>query len=109
MIQNERQKGHEIFSECISALVARNQFSPTYNAAPFNLKLDLIGFDIPGDVLAVERATILYNLCWFILKHYHSNGTRYSELYICISLPMHLIMIHADAYFTFLIFGFYQK
>ncbi|XP_074358633.1 separase isoform X1 [Apium graveolens] len=75
VIQDERQKGHEIFSECISVLVARNQFSPTYNAAPFSLKLDLIGSDIPGDVLAVERATVLYNLCWFILKYYRSKGT----------------------------------
>ncbi|KAL1827171.1 separase isoform X3 [Daucus carota subsp. sativus] len=75
VIQNERQKGDEIFSESISVLVARNQFSPTYQSVPFSLKLDLIGSDIPGDALAVERATILYNLCWFILKYNHCKGT----------------------------------
>ncbi|XP_057494488.1 LOW QUALITY PROTEIN: separase-like [Actinidia eriantha] len=71
----EIHKAHEILLQSISVLVSRNLSSP-YSSVPQTTLLDLIGRDIPGDPLAVERAAILYSLCWFTLKSYPSRGTR---------------------------------
>ncbi|GFY89199.1 separase [Actinidia rufa] len=66
----EIHEAREILLQSISVLVSRNL------SVPHITLLDLIGKDIPGDPLAVERAAILYSLCWFTLKSYPLKGTR---------------------------------
>ncbi|XP_057465962.1 LOW QUALITY PROTEIN: separase-like [Actinidia eriantha] len=68
--RGEIHEAREILLQSISVLVSRNL------SVPHITLLDLIGKDIPGDPLAVERAAILYSLCWFTLKSYPLKGTR---------------------------------
>ncbi|MED6149926.1 hypothetical protein PIB30_067258 [Stylosanthes scabra] len=32
--------------------------------------------EIPGDVFTIERAEIVYEICWYLLKCYHSKAAR---------------------------------
>ncbi|KAL7205879.1 hypothetical protein ACSBR2_018738 [Camellia fascicularis] len=74
-VRGEIHEAHEIVLQSSSVLVSRNAFS-AHSSVPLSFLLDLIGKDIPGDPLAVERAAILYNICWFTLKSYPCNDTR---------------------------------
>lgn len=67
---------HEIILQTVSVLVSQNPFDCTYTRFPLNFMLDLVGKELSGDVFAVERAAILYNLCWFSLKTYCSKDNR---------------------------------
>ncbi|KAL5787518.1 hypothetical protein ACOSP7_004467 [Xanthoceras sorbifolium] len=71
-------EGHEIILQSMSVLISRNPFSHTYFSVSPNSLLDLIGQQFSGDVFAVERAVILYNISWFSLKGHHFKGTRNS-------------------------------
>ncbi|KAK0589698.1 hypothetical protein LWI29_017484 [Acer saccharum] len=71
-------EAHEIILQSVSVLNSRNSFSHTYSAVTSNSLLDLIGQQFSGDVFAVERALILYNICWLSLKGHHFKGTRKS-------------------------------
>lgn len=83
-LENDGQihEAHEIVYQSISVLVTPNPFCPATESSfladlmgkeisvehkHINL-YDLMGKEIPGDVLSVERAVILYNLCWLSLK-----------------------------------------
>ncbi|CAK9151203.1 unnamed protein product [Ilex paraguariensis] len=68
-------EAHEVFLQSISFLVSRNPFCLKHSS---NFLLDLFEKDVPGDVLAVEHAATLYNICWFSLKSYPCKGTRYT-------------------------------
>ncbi|KAK4846024.1 hypothetical protein QYF36_012189 [Acer negundo] len=71
-------EAHEIILQSVSVLISRNSFSHTYSAVTSNSLFDLIGQQFTGDVFAVERALILYNICWLSLKGHHFKGTRKS-------------------------------
>lgn len=58
---------------------------------PHTVLLDMIGKDIPGDPLAVERTTLLYNLCWFTLKSYGRKDTRFFKQHLSIYLSMNTL------------------
>ncbi|KAK9290720.1 hypothetical protein L1049_008894 [Liquidambar formosana] len=75
-VHGEVHKTHKVFLQSISVLVSRNPFCHVYSSVTVASSLDLIGKEIPGDVLAIERAAILYNICWFSLKSFHCKDTR---------------------------------
>ncbi|XP_058191839.1 separase isoform X2 [Rhododendron vialii] len=86
-IRGETHEAREWFLQSISVLVSRNLFSANSRVPPTTL-LDMIGEEIPGDPLAVERATVLYNLCWFTLKSYPCKDTRINSCTVtCIQIP----------------------
>ncbi|KAF9590960.1 hypothetical protein IFM89_000505 [Coptis chinensis] len=64
-------KTHETLWENISMLFNRKSFCETYSC-PRPLLLEFIGKESQGDVFAIERAAILYNLSWFALKNNYS-------------------------------------
>lgn len=66
---------NEIIMQSISILVRRNPFCLTTSSIPLTSLLDLMAKEIPEDVLSVERAEILYNICWLSLKS-RSKNTR---------------------------------
>lgn len=70
---------HEFFFQSIAVLVSRNTSGHihTNSSVPLTSLLDFIGTEIVGDVFTVERAIILYNICWYSLKSYPSKDTRY--------------------------------
>ncbi|XP_031277684.1 separase [Pistacia vera] len=69
-------EAHEIISQSLSVLFSGNSFCHTHSSLPPTFLLDLIGKEYSGDVFAVERAAVLYNICWLSLKDYHSTKTR---------------------------------
>jgi hypothetical protein len=77
---------HKVLFQSISVLVSRNPFGHTCPSVPLTSLLDYIGKEIVGDAFTVERAEILYNICWFSLKNYHSKDTRYlcNCRYLCV-------------------------
>lgn len=70
---------HELFFQSIAVLVSRNPSGQihTNSSVPLTSLLDIFGKEIAGDVFAVERAVLLYNICWYSLKSYPSKDTRY--------------------------------
>ncbi|KAJ7968102.1 separase [Quillaja saponaria] len=73
----EIHEAHEILFRSILVLTSRNSFSHSSSSVSLTCLLGLVGKDIAGDVFTVERAAILYDLCWFSLKSY-SNDTGIS-------------------------------
>ncbi|KAK6156938.1 hypothetical protein DH2020_011186 [Rehmannia glutinosa] len=69
-------EAHEILSQSISVLFSRNSYCSKYSSDSLVSLIESIGKDFPGDTLAVERATLLYYMCWFSLKSYPCQGTR---------------------------------
>ncbi|XP_038681739.1 separase isoform X2 [Tripterygium wilfordii] len=67
---------HEIIMQSISVLVIRNPFCKTHVFVSTNFLLDLVGKEFCRDVFAIERASILYNLCWLSLKSYFHGESR---------------------------------
>ncbi|KAK2664690.1 hypothetical protein Ddye_003264 [Dipteronia dyeriana] len=76
--QDRIHEAHENILQSVSVLISRNSFSHTYSAVTSNSLFDLIGQQLSGDVFTVERAVILYNICWLSLKGHHFKGTRKS-------------------------------
>ncbi|OMO79929.1 Peptidase C50, separase [Corchorus capsularis] len=70
----QTQEIHNVFLQSISIVVSRNIYSQTCTSAG-TFFLDWIGWEIPGDAFAVERAAILYNICWIVMKNFHSKDT----------------------------------
>ncbi|XP_058007009.1 separase isoform X2 [Hevea brasiliensis] len=69
-------EAHDNILQSVSILVSRNPFKQTYTPASLSFLLDLVGREFSGDVFAIERAALLYNICWFSLKGYYSKGGR---------------------------------
>lgn len=84
--RDQIHEAHEIILQSLSVLFSRNSFCHTHSSLPPTLLLDLIGKEFSGDVFAVERAAVLYNICWLTLKDYHSKKTRYLTLGTDLSL-----------------------
>ncbi|KAJ4962506.1 hypothetical protein NE237_022445 [Protea cynaroides] len=70
--RGEIHEAHKIFWKSISFLFDRKPYSGTSDS----LLLDFIGKEIPGDCFTIERAAVLYNICWFSVKNYHSEHIR---------------------------------
>nr|XP_011462140.1 PREDICTED: separase [Fragaria vesca subsp. vesca] len=66
--QGQIHEANEFILQSVSVLVSRNPFSMTTSSVPPTCLLDLMAKEIPGDVLSVERAEILYSICWLSLK-----------------------------------------
>ncbi|KAJ0007712.1 hypothetical protein Pint_29731 [Pistacia integerrima] len=75
-------EAHEIISQSLSVLFSGNSFCHTHSSLPPTFLLDLIGKEYSGDVFAVERAAVLYNICWLSLKDYHSKKTSPNSSFI---------------------------
>ncbi|XP_015580756.1 separase [Ricinus communis] len=75
-IHGEIHEAHEIILQSASVLVSRNPFTQSYSAVSHTFLLDLVGTEYSGDVFAVERAALLFDICWFSLKSYHSKDNR---------------------------------
>ncbi|XP_077213689.1 separase isoform X2 [Tasmannia lanceolata] len=65
---------HKIFSQSISLLFNREPLCQI--SSNIVDMLELIGKENPGDIFAVERAAILYNLSWFSVKNCLSVHSR---------------------------------
>lgn len=76
--RDQTHEAHKIVFQSVSVLLCRNSFSHTDSSLPVTVLLDLIGKEYSEDVFAVERAGVLYNLCWFSLKGYCSMKSRNS-------------------------------
>ncbi|XP_052179939.1 separase isoform X3 [Diospyros lotus] len=74
-IRGEIHQAHEILLQSMFVLVSRNPFF-SYSSIQPAILIDLMGKDIPGDSFALERAMILYNICWVTLKNYPQKGNR---------------------------------
>lgn len=68
---------HKLFLLSISVLFRKTPSCSKYSSPSLTLLIDSIGTDFPGDVLAVERAALIYYICWFTLKIYPYPDTRY--------------------------------
>ncbi|KAH9685961.1 Separase [Citrus sinensis] len=77
--RDQTHEAHKIVFQSVSVLLCRNSFSHTDSSLPVTVLLDLIGKEYSEDVFAVERAGVLYNLCWFSLKGYCSMKSRSEE------------------------------
>ncbi|KAH9751963.1 Separase [Citrus sinensis] len=77
--RDQTHEAHKIVVQSVSVLLCRNSFSHTDSSLPLTVLLDLIGKEYSEDVFAVERAGVLYNLCWFSLKGYRSMKSRSEE------------------------------
>ncbi|XP_012569077.1 separase isoform X2 [Cicer arietinum] len=69
-------EARKVLLRSISLLIGRNPFCHTFSSIPLDFFHQLVAKEIPGDVFAIERAEIVYSLCWHSLKCYHSKFTR---------------------------------
>ncbi|XP_020873224.1 separase isoform X2 [Arabidopsis lyrata subsp. lyrata] len=65
---------HEALLHSISVLFKSNWSS--HNQPSVYQLLEFIGKEVTRDVFAVDRAIILYNLCWLNLRNYHCRDSR---------------------------------
>ncbi|KAL8478593.1 hypothetical protein ACS0TY_030468 [Phlomoides rotata] len=70
-------EAHEILLQSISVLFSRNSYCPKHSSDSLVFLIETIGKQFPVDVLAVERAALLYYICWFTVKN-SCQGTRNS-------------------------------
>ncbi|CAN6914161.1 unnamed protein product [Brassica oleracea] len=66
---------HEALLHSISVLFKSNRSS--HNQPSVSELLEFIGQEATMDVFAIDRAIILYNLCWFSLRNYHCRESRF--------------------------------
>ncbi|XP_047976121.1 separase isoform X2 [Salvia hispanica] len=59
-------EAHEILLQSLSVLFSRNCSKHSSDSLPF--LIESVGKYYPEDALAVERATLLYFICWFTVK-----------------------------------------
>ncbi|KAL0357132.1 UNVERIFIED_CONTAM: Separase [Sesamum calycinum] len=69
-------EAHEILLQSVSILFSKNSYCTKYSSDAVVFLMESIGKDFPGNLLAVERAALLYYICWFTLKSYPYHGTR---------------------------------
>ncbi|CAN7071285.1 unnamed protein product [Brassica oleracea var. botrytis] len=65
---------HEALLHSICVLFKSNRFS--HNQPSVSQLLEFIGKEATRDVFAIDRAVILYNLCWLSLRNYHCTESR---------------------------------
>ncbi|KAL1534288.1 separase [Salvia divinorum] len=79
-------EAHEILLQSLSVLFSRNCSKHSSDSLPF--LIESVGKYYPGDALAVERATLLYFICWFTVKSncYQANSIPSSNRKFCCEL-----------------------
>ncbi|KAL3538573.1 hypothetical protein ACH5RR_001939 [Cinchona calisaya] len=83
---DNNHKAHHILLLSLSLMV--NPYCPKYSSLSSIFFIDLINKDIPGEVLAVEHAMLLYSLCRIAVKCYPHRFTRESGCQLsCIGIP----------------------
>ncbi|XP_073049001.1 separase isoform X1 [Primulina eburnea] len=63
-------EAHKLLRQSIAVLFGRNSSCSKYSSLTLVFLIESIGKQFPGDLLAVERAALLYYICWFTLKSY---------------------------------------
>ncbi|KAI5448524.1 hypothetical protein KIW84_015801 [Lathyrus oleraceus] len=69
-------EAQKILLKSMSLLFGRDPFCHSFSSMPLDSFHQLVAKEIPGDVFAIERAEIVYSICWYSLKCYHSKLTR---------------------------------
>ncbi|KAL3814465.1 hypothetical protein ACJIZ3_015733 [Penstemon smallii] len=69
------QEANKLLLQSVSILFRRNSFCSKYSSCSLIFLIESTGKQFPGDVLAVERAALLYYICWFALRCYPYQGT----------------------------------
>ncbi|KAG6409188.1 hypothetical protein SASPL_132222 [Salvia splendens] len=79
-------EAHEILLQSLSVLFSRNCSKHSSDSLPF--LIESVGKYYPEDALAVERATLLYFICWFAVKSncYQSTSIPSSNRNFCCEL-----------------------
>ncbi|XP_058760955.1 separase-like [Vicia villosa] len=72
----QNDEAQKILLKSMSLLFGRNTFCHSFSSIPLDSFHQLVAKEIPGDVFAIERAEIVYSICWYSLKCYHSKFTR---------------------------------
>ncbi|XP_022149194.1 separase isoform X2 [Momordica charantia] len=75
-IRGQFHQTHETIFKSMSIVVSRNLFFQAHYAVEPTVLLDLVGKEVHGDMFAVERASVLYNVCWFSLKSCKYNDSK---------------------------------
>ncbi|XP_011657385.1 separase isoform X3 [Cucumis sativus] len=75
-IRGQIHQTHETILKSMSFVVSRNLFFQAHYVIEPTVLLELIGKEVHGDVFAVERASVLYEICWFSLKRYKYATTK---------------------------------
>lgn len=83
-------EAHEILSQSLSVFFGKNSYCSKHSPDSLLLTVESVGKYFPGDALAVERAALLYFICWFTVKNNSYQGTRY-KIY-CYSSSFHKIL-----------------
>lgn len=73
---DQNDEAQKILLRSMSFLFGRNPFCHTFSSIPVDSFHQLVAKEIPGDVFAIERAEIVYSICWHSLKCYHSEYMR---------------------------------
>lgn len=108
-VLNENHKAHHIL--LLSTSILLNPFCPKYSSLPHKSIVDLIGKDILVDVLTIEQAVLLYNICQIALESYSCNFTRYIfgvtvNICPCSVFLAHLSSVVSCSYFGSMKFHF---
>ncbi|KAH6768791.1 hypothetical protein C2S51_014127 [Perilla frutescens var. frutescens] len=61
-------EAHEILSQSLSVLFSRNSYCSNHSSDSLVFLIESAGKYFPGDALAIERAALLYFICWFTVK-----------------------------------------
>lgn len=92
---------HEILSQSLSVFFSSNSYCSKHSSDSLIFQIESVGKSYPGDALAVERATLLYFICWFTVKNNHYQATRYLLttilLILTISLTRHTLNLSSNA------------
>ncbi|KAL1336318.1 hypothetical protein HN51_030706 [Arachis hypogaea] len=73
---NQIDEVHNVLLRSVSVLASRNPFYQTFSSIPLDYFVLMVPKEIPGDVFTIERAEIVYEICWYSLKGYHSKAAR---------------------------------
>ncbi|XP_030477632.1 separase isoform X2 [Cannabis sativa] len=84
-------EAHKFYFQVLFILVNQGCFHITSSSISLIPMLDIIGKEISGDMLSVERAEVLYNISWLSLKGYHSRHTRNNCCDLSHIQPQHII------------------
>ncbi|XP_057803899.1 separase isoform X2 [Salvia miltiorrhiza] len=81
-------EAHETLLQSLSIFVSRNSYCSKHSSDSLLFLIESVGKYYPGDALAVERATLLYFICWFIVKNncYQATSIPSSNRNFCCEL-----------------------